>query len=229
MKLTNFWENFDIILSKLKLYGSKTYWELYEYSKENTPKNILLFLLNQIKNNNEILNIFDYSETEKLNIINLINNKNNFNLVFENICVKSSGKIYKDITFINHEIYNPKNFKITTKEEPIGKFEKSTKTKYFCNDILFLTFTSGFDSYCSINKGVPSNIRNTVKKATNTSWDLNGLRSILGEDVTIGTKRRPGDFNDDYHDTTWGYTGPSKPSLSYIHKKFKEYFEFSNI
>ena len=66
-------------------------------------------------------------------------------------------------------------------------------------------------------KCTPSNIRNVRKKATSTNWDILSLRAIFVENVTVGSSRRPGDFIDDYHDNTWGYTGPTKPSLKYIH------------
>lgn len=229
LKITNFWENYNELKIKIKEFDNKLYFEIGDYLQNNTPKNTLLFLLNKIQQNNDILNIFDYTENEKIKILSLINDPNNLQLVFNNACLKLTDSIYNNILFKNHIDYNSKNYKITTEEQSLTKIGNTIITIYYCNGIKFLTFTNGSDIYCTIKNGTPSNIRNTRKKATRTSWDITGLKQIFGENVTVGSSRRQGDFNDDWNDTTWGYTGPTKPSLKYIHTKFKECFESTNL
>lgn len=96
--------------------------------------------------------------------------------------------------------------KITkTTERVKGRGEVTT---FFVDEIKVATCRKFQEWFCTVRNGAPSNIRDRTKTAKETSWNREGLSSVLKtNDFKIGYSSKPGDFNDDYPDTTWGYAG----------------------
>lgn len=81
-------------------------------------------------------------------------------------------------------------------------------TTFFVDGTAVATCLKYREYFCTIKNGAPSNIRDRTKNAYDIKWIRQGLEKVLGtNEFSVGYKTRPGDFNDDYPDTTWGYPG----------------------
>ena len=91
-------------------------------------------------------------------------------------------------------------------------------TSFYANGILVMEHKSSKDYYCKIEGGRPSNIRSQVKAARSISWKREGIEQVTGKAPSIGSPRNYTDKNfiNDYNDTTWGYTGPTCPSIKTV-------------
>jgi len=104
LKLSNIWGNFDIFLKKLKAYPKEYKYFSFRFKTcvefySPTPKYILSELLTKINNYNKLIDIFDYSDIEKSDILNLL--KNDFVLMKNTLLEKLNGTSFK-----NHIIFN---------------------------------------------------------------------------------------------------------------------------
>jgi hypothetical protein len=97
----------------------------------------------------------------------------------------------------NAELFQFQGYKITS-EKVVAK-NGGVTVKWFINGHHVNTSRKFRDSYCSIKNGRPSNIRDTSKVAMSSSWHKDGITKVFPDKPTIP--------KDDYHDTTWGYTG----------------------
>lgn len=123
--------------------------------------------------------------------------------------------------------------KITKSVETVNR---KTVTKFFVDTILVAVCYQYKEFYCTVDRqGRPSNIRDRVKNAKETRWDLEGLKQLLGDAVSLAysaskhssfrlkkttSPTLPLIFKDDYPDLTWGYVGSILSP-----KKIKEAFE----
>lgn len=118
--------------------------------------------------------------------------------------------------------------KITKTTESIkGRGEVTT---FFVDGVAVATHRKFKEWFCTIKKGAPSNIRDRVKNARETSWIREGLEKVLGTtDFRVGYPTRSFtrvtetyDFYNDYPNTTWGYAG-SALTVAKIKKLIEEF------
>ena len=93
---------------------------------------------------------------------------------------------------------------------------------YYIDNVLIAEAKKYSDWFCTIKNGVPSNIRDKVKKCRSFTWEKEGLIKVIGHsNFTVGSRSTRSfshvnpDFMDNYPDTTWGFSGsiPSKKSI----------------
>lgn len=121
--------------------------------------------------------------------------------------------------------FNTKNFKFkkinnTTKSN--FNSNKKQDIEIYCNDLLIVEWNQKYESYCDVKNGRPSNLRCITKPYKTISWNINNIRILMNnENINIGNKYSSSPFSSDYPDLTWGYTGPSCPTIKEILEKFK--------
>lgn len=104
---------------------------------------------------------------------------------------------------------NKLSFKI--EKERIYKKNPNYYIDHFkINGIEIVSYEKGSDYYCTIKNGSPSKIRDKHGITNEVSWDIQGLKQILGED------KFPKNWRDSLFyqtsggpDLTWGYKGPT--------------------
>lgn len=109
--------------------------------------------------------------------------------------------------------------KITKTTERIHRKEITT---FFANGIKVATLATYKEYFCTVKNGAPSNLRDKIKTARDTSWNREGLAQLLGHNnFLIGRPTRlfsglekptDPDFIDDYPDLKWGHPGKTLSS-----------------
>lgn len=209
LKLSNIIENRNIISRKLENIFTDVATDLS--SKLNQVNNIISYnqydeqLLKSIidlclDNFNKVSELFDYSVIENEQIGIIITNKQ---LIFDSLFSKLKLYWLSNITF---------EYSV---EKLYDKHNEVNGAIYKVNGIECCKVRKYMEYFCSIDKyGRPSNIRNKVKTAKQTSWDRANIRKIIGKwpDREI--------LRDSYPDTNYGYPGSM---ISF--KQFKDLFE----
>lgn len=192
MRLSNLMENFNKFAIKVKDIP-----ELDKMSKfvlHNQRVNIY-YLINSVLNNfDKLETIFDYDSIIFNKISDLI--KSNRQLFVEQL-EEAFDKQISDIKMIYFSVAD-----IKILYQPIkNKHNQINDNVFLLQGLVICTNRKYSEYFCSIKHGTPSNIRDVLKTARTTDWDISNLVKIIG--IPISYK----EFRGSHPDTTWGYVG----------------------